>query len=71
MIGLKVTTEPIVYEMEVIKLDKPLKPEYIEEFKEWLSHRYSDCSSGLNHEYFCPEQDYNEDIGVSFIIRTK
>jgi len=69
--GSKITTKPIYYEIEVLELSREIPKEYEIEFIEWLSSQTSECSTGRNHEYFCCNENYQEDIGVSFDIKTR
>jgi hypothetical protein len=60
----------VTYEIEVIETNEPIPKEQEIDFIEWLSSMTSECTTGKNHEYYSYTDNYKEDIGVTFYIRT-
>ena len=65
---MKIKTKPIVYEIEVLKTERPIPKDQEIDFIEWLSYQPSECANGTNYEYFSYTDNYKEDIGVKFYI---
>ena len=68
--GTKIKTKPITYEIEILDFDKPVPAEQEEDFKEWLLNQVNNCSTGKNHEHYGYTNNYKDDIGVTFYIKT-
>ena len=60
----------VTYEIEVIETNEPIPKEQEIDFIEWLSSMTSECTTCKNHEYYSYTDNYKEDIGVTFYIRT-
>ena len=71
MKGKKFITKPIIYEFEIIDLSRPIPKEMESNFIEWLLRQHANCSTGKNHEHYSYTDDYKDDIGVTFYMKTK
>ena len=66
---MKVTTEPISFEIEVKKLSSEIPEDYKKEFEEWLLNQPPYLSVGKHNEFFSYSVFAESDIEVSFCIK--
>lgn len=67
--GVKITLEPVQYEIEILELSQEIPKELETRFTEWLSRQVDTCVCGKNEEYFCHTDSHLDDIGVRFYIK--
>ena len=64
----KVYFREIVLKIEILKVDKEVPSEHLEDFIEWLKCKAVEVGTGKQYEHYGYTDDYKDDIGVSFYV---
>jgi len=67
----KLTTEPIVFELTILRIDKEIPKEIEKDLKEWLLSKASELGCGKHYEYYEYTENVNDAIPILFTIYKK
>ena len=67
--GDKITTDPIIYEIEILSISKEVPKEHKDDFNDWLIDQARQCGVGRNCEYYSYSENYKDDIEVLFYLK--
>lgn len=63
-----ILTKSVIYKIKILELDKPVPLDEVENLKEWLESKSTEVGIGRQHEHFGYTDNYQDDIGVSFVV---
>jgi len=67
MLGV-VLSKSTTINVEILKLEKEVPPNEIEEFNDWLIHKGIELGLGKQHEYYDYTDDLKDAIPVTFRV---